>query len=217
VREIMEKRRGVITQKVQDAEHARSEAQALKDRYQVEMNELKDQKSRMLEEMQEEVQEARKTLIGKAREDSDRIAAREKAVLNAEKHTIEAEIKEKVFDSVSVYSSNLLKGIADETLHKAIFRQFIDGLQNRMPEHAVATGNEETLTIQLATAYPLQNEDVERVKDIVQSRSGRKTAVAVTIDAALIAGVRMKAGDQVVDSSLAGQIQALKERLKETA
>jgi F-type H+-transporting ATPase subunit b len=216
VREIMEKRRGLIEREMRDAERTKSDAQALNDKYQAEMNGLKNQKAQMLEAVQEEVSEERKRLIDKAREDAERIIAREKALENAEKRTFEAEMKDKILDSVSIFSSNLLRDIADETLHEAVFRKFIAGLEHNMPEIALTAGKEETLSIVLLTAYPLHDEDVERIKDIVQSRIGKKVAVAATLEPALIAGVRMKAGDQVIDSSVAGQIQALKERLKET-
>ena len=217
VREIMEKRRGAIEREMQDAERTKGEAQALKDKYEAEMNGLKDQKARMLEAVQDEVSEERKRLIDKAREDADKIIAREKALVNAEKRTFEAEMKDKVLDSVSMFSSNLLRDIADEALHEAVFRKFLAGLEQCMPEIASAAGKEETLSLDLSSAYPLHDEDIERVKDAVLSGIGRKVAVAATLEPALIAGVRMKAGDQVIDSSVAGQIQALKERLKETS
>jgi F-type H+-transporting ATPase subunit b len=217
IRQIMEKRRGLIEREMRDAERTKSEAQALKDKYQEEMNGLKNQKARMLEAVQGEVSEERKRLIDKAGEDAERIIAREKALENAEKRTFEAEMKDKMLDSVSIFSSNLLKDIADETLHEAVLRKFIAGLERHIQKIALAVGNEETISIDLSTAYPLHDEDIEKVQDIVQSRVGKKVAVGVTLEPAIIAGVRMKAGDQVIDSSLAGQIQALKERLKETA
>jgi ATP synthase F1 delta subunit len=147
----------------------------------------------------------------------ERIIAREKALESAEKRTFEAEMKDKIIDSISIYSSNLMRDIADETLHEAVFRKFIAGLEHHMSEISMKAGKEETLSIDLSTAYPLHEEDVERVKDIMQSRFGKKIAVDTTLDPALIAGVRVKAGDQVIDSSIAGQIKVLKERLKESA
>jgi F-type H+-transporting ATPase subunit b len=217
VREIMEKRRGIIEREMQDAERTKGEAQVLKDKYQSEMNDLKNQKAQMLEAVQEEVSEERKRLVDEARADAERVIAREKTLENAEKRTFEAEMKDKILDSVSIFSSNLMRDIADESFHKAVFRKFINGLEDRMPEITLAAGKEETVSIDLSTAYPLHDEDVEKVTDFVQHRIGRKVAVATMVEPALIAGVRMKAGDLVIDSSIAGQIQALKERLKETA
>jgi F-type H+-transporting ATPase subunit b len=217
VREVMEKRRGMIEQKVREAEHTRNEAQALRDKYQAEMNGLKELKSRMLEDLQGEVNDERKRLIGKAREDADRIAAREKVLLNAEKQTIEAEIKEKILDSVSVFSSNLLRDITDETLHKAAFRKFIGELGSFAPKLRKMKEETAPLAIELAAAYPLNAGDIEKVRETVQSHTARTVVVTAVVDHSLIGGVRMKAEDQLFDASLAGQILALKEKLKGTA
>jgi F-type H+-transporting ATPase subunit b len=213
VRAIMEKRRALVEQKVREAEGTRNEALALKDKFESAMKGLEERKARMLDGLQEEVQEERKRLIEKAREEAGGIAAREKALLLAEKRTFEAETRAEVIDSAALFSENLMKGISDEALHQAVFRKFIELLKGPLP--GMAEGREGTVSVELATAYPLAEGDVEQVKDMLRAGSGRTVDVAVTIDQALIAGVRMKAGDKVVDASLAGQIRALQSRLKE--
>jgi F-type H+-transporting ATPase subunit b len=215
VREIMEKRRELIARNMREAERTRSEAQALKDRYETEMNGLKEQKARMLEALQEEVDAERKRLIGKAREEVDRIAAREQARLSVEQRTVEAEIKEHMLDSVSVYSSNLLRDIADETLHQAVFRKSLDELKNFVGKLDAMKAKDGPLAIEIAAAYPLSDADIKRIRDAVQELTARSVVVTTDTDPLLIAGVRMKAADRVFDASLAGQVRALKERLKE--
>jgi F-type H+-transporting ATPase subunit b len=216
VREIMEKRRGIIEEKVRDAEQAKSQAQALKDKYQGEMNGLQEQKARMLEKMQQEVDEGRTKLMTKAREDALRVAAREKALLGAEKQTLEAEIKENVLESVSIFSSNLMRDIADDSLHEALFRKFLKELERCAPELIQKKGPEETVEVELAAGRPLIDQDLERAREAFQRYTARKVVVTGTTDPALIAGVRMKADDEVFDASLAGQIAAVKEKLRET-
>ncbi len=217
VREIMEKRRGLVEQKMREAGQARSEAQALKDRYEAEMTGMKERKSRMVEELQTEVDEERKRLINKAREDADRIAMREKAQLSVEQRTIEAEIKEKVLDSVSVFSSNLLRDVADETLHKAVFRTFLDGLEGFARELGELKEQQAPLIVEIASAYPLTTGEIEKVREAIQAHTVRTVTVNAAVEPLLIAGVRMKAEDWVFDASLAGQVSALKEKLKETS
>jgi F-type H+-transporting ATPase subunit b len=217
VREIMEKRRRTIEGEMQVAESTKTEAQALKDKYETEVKSLKELKARMLEDLQEEMDEERKQLLSKAREDAEKIIQRENALANAEKKAFEAEMKDKILDSVSIFSMNILRDIADETLHKAVFRKFLEGLDQCIREISMGGGEEGTLFLDLSTAYPLHHDDVERIKDTVQSRTGKKVSIASTLEPELIAGVRMKAGDQVIDSSVAGQIRALTEKLKETA
>jgi F-type H+-transporting ATPase subunit b len=214
VREIMEKRRGIIEQKVRDAERTESEAGALKSRYEAEMNGLQEQKTGMLEKMQQDVDKERTRLMSRAREDALKVEEREKALLVAEKKTLEAEIKEKVLDSVEVFSSRIMRDLADEMLHEALFRKFLKELERWAPEIMQKKGPGEMVEVELAAARPLIDKDLERVREAIQRYTSKKVTVTGTIDPALIAGVRMKAGDEVFDASLAGQIAALKVKLK---
>jgi F-type H+-transporting ATPase subunit b len=216
VREIMEKRRGLIEQKVRDAERMENEAKALKSRYDVEMNGLEEQKARLLDKMQREVGEERTKLMTGAREDALSIAARGKAQLQAEKQALEAEIKEHVLESVSIFSSNLMRDVVDETLNEALFRKFIKELERWGPELVQKKGQEETMEVELTAAHPLSDGDLERARESLQRYTAREVTVIGAADPALIAGVRMKAGDDVFDASIAGQIAAVKEKLKET-
>jgi F-type H+-transporting ATPase subunit b len=216
VREIMEKRRGMIEQKVREAERMESEAQALKKQYETEMSGLQEQKAQMLDKMQQEVGEERTKLMTGAREDANKIAAREKARLSAEKLTQETEIKEKVLESVSIYSTNLMRGVADEALHEALFRKFLKELERCGQELLRKRGAGETREVELAAARALSDRDLEKARDALQRYAAGKVVVITATDPTLIAGVRMKAGDEVLDASLAGQIVAVKEKLKET-
>jgi F-type H+-transporting ATPase subunit b len=216
VREIMEKRRGMVEQKVRDAERMENDAQALKQRYEREMSGLQEQKARLLDKMQQEVGEERSRLVKGVKEDALRIADREKAQLKAEKLSQEAEMKEKVLESVSLFSMNLMRDVVDDTLHEALFRKFLAELDRCGPELMRSELPGETRQIELAAARPLSNEDLEKARDAIQRYTERKVVVMSATDPALIAGVRMKSGDEVLDASLAGQILAVKEKLRET-
>lgn len=60
IKEIIEKRRSLIQQRIEEAEKTKKEALELKENYQHEMDKLHELKSRMIEKMQEEVEQERK-------------------------------------------------------------------------------------------------------------------------------------------------------------
>jgi F-type H+-transporting ATPase subunit b len=216
VQEIMKKRREMIEQEMHNVDRTKKEAQELRDEYEEKLRGLKEHKVKLLEDLQGELNEERKRLISKAQEDADKIVSREKALVNEQKRVFEEDMKDKILDSVSILSLNMLRDIADEALHKAIFKKFLEGLDHCMPQIASAAGREELFKINLYTAYPLNSEDIQKIKDVVQSCVRCKVTVVSKLEPTLIAGVRITAGDRVLDSSVAGQIQALKKKLKET-
>ena len=75
---------------------------------------------------------------------------------------------------------------------------------------------DETVNIDLVSAYPLQTDDVKKLQETLESRLAKKVKMNTTIDKTLIAGVRIKAYDMIYDSSLAGQINTLASQLKDT-
>lgn len=216
IREIIEKRRGLIAKTVEDAEKTKKEALELKEKNQEELNKAKELQSQMLEQTREEALKDRNKLLDEANKEAAKINEKEKALIYAEKMRIESELKNKTLEIVSVFASNLLKDISDEELHNAIFRKLLKENGRIISDISKIKETEEILNIDLITAYPLQMGDVKTFQETLESKLTKKVKINTTIDKMLIAGVRIKAYDMIYDSSLAGQVNALASRLKET-
>ena len=216
IREIIEKRRGLIAKTVEDAENTKKEALELKEKHQEELNNLKKIQNQMLEQTREEALKDRTKLLSEAEKDAVKINEKEKALFDAEKRRVEAELKNKTIEIVSVFASNLLKDISDEELHKAIFRKLLKESGKIISHISKIKEKEEILKIDLVTAYPLPMDDVKTFQETLESQIAKKVKMNTAIDKTLIAGVRIKAYDMIYDSSLAGQINALTSQLRET-
>jgi F-type H+-transporting ATPase subunit b len=216
IREIIEKRRSLIRQRIEEAEKTKKEAMELKENYQHDMDKLHELKSRMLEKMNEEVEQERKKLIGRAEEEAARVIEKEKAVFDTEKARHKVELKDKAIEAVTLFATNLLKGVSDEDLHKAIYEKLfmeLRGIASHMPE---IKEKDRPLTIDLATAYPLSEAEIKKFKDAIESLLSQSVLFNTIIDSSLIAGIKIKAHDMVYDLSLSGQIKKLALKLKET-
>jgi F-type H+-transporting ATPase subunit b len=216
VREIIEKRRALIEKTVQDAGKTKQEALELREKYQKEMAQLKDLRGQTLERLQEEVMEEKKRLLGTAEEEAGRVMEKEKAVFDAEKKRLQTELKEEAIDTVCALAANLLKDLSDEEFHKAIYRKLLTGLEEIVPDLSNITGKNEPLKIELASAYPLNGEELGKFSATLESLLSRKVIVTTSLDENLIAGTRMKAYDKVYNFSLSGQVELFRRRLKET-
>ncbi|MBZ0192521.1 MAG: F0F1 ATP synthase subunit B [Candidatus Kuenenia stuttgartiensis] len=216
IREIIEKRRGLIAKTVEDAEKTKKEALELKEKNQKELNKVKELQSQMLEQTREEALKDRSKLLDEANKEAAKINEKEKALIDAEKIRIELELKNKTLEMVSVFASNLLKDISDEELHRSIFRKLLKENGKIVSDISKIKGKEEILNIELFTAYPLPLDDVKTFKETLESQLAKKVKMNTTIDETLIAGVRIKVYDMIYDSSLAGQVNALASQLRET-
>lgn len=67
--------------------------------------------------------------------------------------------------------------------------------------------------VAVRTAYPLDEAESERLASALGQALGRQPRLNVQVDADLIGGVLIKAGDRVIDASVRGRIQRLAKRL----
>jgi len=217
VREILQKRRDLVRESLEKVELTQKEAQALKEEQQAELERLKELNVRMVDEMRASVLEEKKRLLAEAGRDAAERVEKAMALFEKEKAGFEEGMKERAVETVSLFSTNLLRGISDEELHRGIWRRFQNELERISKEIAARAMHEEEVNIEIASAYPLGEEELGALQSAMGKEISRKVTIHQTIDETLIAGVKLRTGDMVYDCSLAGQVSAFAMRLKEIA
>jgi F-type H+-transporting ATPase subunit delta len=66
---------------------------------------------------------------------------------------------------------------------------------------------------QVQTAVPLDKKQVDALREALAARTGKSIAIEAEIDPAMIAGVRVRLGDTLIDGSVSGRLQRVKKRL----
>jgi F-type H+-transporting ATPase subunit b len=217
VRDILQKRRDLVRESLEKVELMQKEALALKEKQQAEMERLKELRVRMVDEIRADVLEEKKKLLAQAGRDAAERIEKAMALFEKEKAGFEAGLKERAVETVHLFSTNLLRDIADEELHRGIWRRFRNELERISKDIAARAMHEEEVNIELASAYPLGEEELGALRSAMGKEISRKITIHQTIDETLIAGVKLRSGDLVYDSSLAGQVSAFAMRLKESA
>ena len=70
-------------------------------------------------------------------------------------------------------------------------------------------------TAEVTTAHPVEDEEAERLRRVLEERLGQKVELKLDVDDDLIAGFRARVGSTLYDASLRGQLDRLAERLAE--
>jgi F-type H+-transporting ATPase subunit delta len=73
--------------------------------------------------------------------------------------------------------------------------------------------DEGTIDVDISTAYTFSKEDKHRFDEALRKAFGKKVNMHIHVDKSLIGGVLVRAGDQVIDGSVRGQLQQLAQRL----
>jgi F-type H+-transporting ATPase subunit b len=213
VKEIMEKRRGLIEKTIGDAERTKKEALELKEQQQQEVNRLKALQPQMIENVKKEAAEERKKLLIEAKEEAVKMIEKEKSLFEIEKKKSENALRDNTIEAVSVFASNLLKDISDEDLNKSVYRKVLRELERISPN--MKTIEDGSPSIDLVSAYPLEEEELMQLEKILEQHLLKKMSINTNVDRSLIAGLKIKLNDRVYDFSLKGQIDSLASRLRE--
>ncbi len=214
IREIMEKRRTLVAKTMEEAENLKREAEGVKGQYQTELKELDQLRIKKMEEVQQETANERKALLSQAQKEAEQAIQKGKSVLEMERGRFEGELKQQAVEIAAHYASVLLKDVADEQVHQGIVRKFMEESKKLLSFGAADLKGENILGVELISAYPLREEELKQLRQILESGIDRKVDIRVSTNNSLIAGVKLRVLDQVYDASLSGQIDSFKSKLK---
>jgi F-type H+-transporting ATPase subunit b len=209
---MMESRKQKIAQGLEDARvaaEARADAQKDADKIRAE---AQVEASRIVAEATDRAAAAANDV--KVAAESDITAAREAAVAEAEleRNRILGDLRSQVA-SLAIAAANKLVGEAlDEKKQRALLDEFFSGVKSGkvvVLDDAGFKGESAEIT----SALPLNNEEQETVKKDVLAKVGAQ-AVTFHVDPSILGGLVIKVGDKVLDSSVAGRLDGLRQSLR---
>ncbi len=75
--------------------------------------------------------------------------------------------------------------------------------------HILKADAENTLDVEVVSAYPLSEVEVNEIAAAVKEKMGKEVEMTTSVDESLYGGIVVRAGDQVIDLSLKGRVSQL--------
>lgn len=209
---MMETRKQKIAQGLEDARvaaEARADAQKEADKIRAE---AQAEAAKIVREATERAAAAGQDV--KAAAEAEAAKAREAAMAEAEmeRNRILGDLRGQVA-SLAIAAANKLVGEAlDENRQRALLNEFFSGVKSGkvvVLDNASFKGDSAEVT----SALPLNTEEESTVRQEVMARIGAKQ-VAFRVDPAILGGLVIKVGDKVMDNSVAGRLEGLRQNLR---
>ena len=118
----------------------------------------------------------------------------------------------------------LIKGIFLDKLHP-VFYHFLLLLLNKHRLNYLIPITEEyeklvkehkgVIQAKITTAIPLEKSMVEKLKDKLEKKSGKKIEILLKVEPAIIGGITLILGNQIIDNSISHHLNQLKEEMLE--
>jgi F-type H+-transporting ATPase subunit b len=209
---MMETRKQKIAQGLEDARvaaEARADAQKEADKIRVE---AQAEAAKIVREATERAATAGQDV--KAAAEAEAARARDAAMAEAEmeRNRILGDLRGQVA-SLAMAAANKLVGEAlDDNRQRALINEFFSGVKSGkvvVLDNASFKGDSAEVT----SALPLNPDEESTVRQEVLSRIGAKQ-VAFRVDPAILGGLVIKVGDKVMDNSVAGRLEGLRQNLR---
>ncbi|MCJ7434150.1 MAG: F0F1 ATP synthase subunit B [Anaerolineales bacterium] len=209
---LLEKRRIAIAQGLEDVRvAAEARANAEKDAQKI-MADAQAEAGKVVREATERAANAGKDV--KAAAEADAAKAREAALTDAEaqRNRILGDLRGQVA-ALAISAANKLVGeVLDEKKQHALIDDFFSGVKSGkvvILDDADFKGDSAEVT----SALPLSDKEQDTVKKSVLDKVGAAT-VSFRVDPSILGGLLIKVGDKVLDGSVAGKLEGLRQTLK---
>lgn len=141
--------------------------------------------------------------------------AREDALAEAaqERDRILADVRGQIAALALAATQRLIGEALDEKRQHALIEEFFSGVKSgkvEILEDARLTG----VSAEVTSALPLTPEEQEAVKRDILSKTGSQATVTFRVDPSILGGLVVRVGDKVLDGSVAGQLENLRQTIR---
>jgi F-type H+-transporting ATPase subunit b len=209
---MLENRRKTIAQGLEDARvaaearaHAEEEAEAVITQARVDSNQQVRQAAERAEEVAREI---------KAAAEQEAIQIHEAASAEAELEKIQAlgELRGQVAALAIAAAQKVIGEALDEKRQHALIEEFFSGVKTGK----VVLLEGETLhgsSAEITSALPLTEGEQAVVRDQIVGELGAGATISFRVDTSILGGLLIRVGDKVLDGSVAGKLEGLRQTL----
>ena len=209
---MMESRKQKIAQGLEDARvAAEARANAEKEAAKI-ITDAQTEASQIVREATERAAAAGQDV--KTAAEAEAAKAREAAVAEAEveRNRILGDLRSQVASLAIAATNKLVRESLDEKRQRALLDEFFSGVKSG--KLIVLDGeNFQGESAQVTSALPLSKDEEEAVKRDVLAKAGAKD-VTFRVDPSILGGLIIRVGDKVLDSSIAGKLEGLRQSLR---
>lgn len=210
---MLEKRRQTIAQGLEDAQVA-AEARANAERAASQIiAEAQARANEIVREATDRADHAEREVRSQREAEIEKIRNQKMSEIEVERNRILSEIRGQVAALAMTATQKLIGETLDEKRQRALLDDFFSGVKSGKVQ--VLDGeNLAGSSAEVTSALPLTTAEQDTVKQDVLGRIGPAATVSFRVDPTILGGLVVRVGDRVVDGSVAGQLQNLRQSLQ---
>lgn len=214
---MLNERKQRIAQGLEDAEQARKDRERAQAEYEERIKQAEQERREILARAAEEGEQARAEALAQARAQAERFISEGKETIERERQRMLAGLRSQVA-ALSIAAANKLIGEAlDEQRQRRLIDEFFSGIKVGrvvvLEEQELERAKAGEMTALVTSALPLTEDEQKVVTSGLAEQLGQAPAIEFRIDPAILGGLVIRLGDKVIDGSVGGRLEALRESL----
>jgi len=209
---LLDKRRKAIAQGLEDARvAAEARANAEEEAREI-MAEAQAEASEKVREASERAEATAKEILAQA--EIDAAKERENALVDAEQERdrILSDMRGQVAALAMAAAQRLIGEALDEKRQHALIDEFFSGVKSGKVVVLEDSADVHGASAEIVSALPLTDAEKETIRQEIITKAGSQTVV-FRVDPNILGGLVVKVGDKLLDGSVAGQLDSLRQSL----
>ena len=209
---MIEKRQQAVQRTLDDANHARSEANALQADYQARNTQWQAELEQRRRVLDNELDAERQQRLKALQADIAAERKRQEALHKHEQEAYEKAVQARAATQAMQFASRLLRELATPVLQQRMLDLLLKDLAASPPERVTAlrTALGNTNIVAVSSRFPLAADDRARLEQALTAIA-TPPALQYNEDASLVCGLRISVGAWELDASIAGELSAFAE------
>lgn len=210
---MLERRREAIARGLEDARvaaDARANAEREANRI---IAEAQTQAAEALREATERAGKVEQEIRARAEGEAAKAREASLAEMEGERNRMLSEMRGQIATLVIAASRSVINESLDERRQRALVNEFFSGIRSGQVKFLQNAGLDGAKTAEITSALPLTGEEQLAIRDELAARLGSDATINFRVDPAIMGGLVIRVGDQIVDGSVAGQLEDLRTRL----
>jgi len=213
IMDMLEQRRQVIAKGLEDARiAAEARANAEKEAEKI-LAEARAKASQIVREASERAEAVAREIKAEAEAEAARIREEALEAAQAERERILRELRGQVAALAIAAAQKLIGAALDEQRQHQLLNEFFSGIKGGKVTVLDEIESIAADSAEVISALPLTEEEKEALTKDILAKVGKEVPVTFKVDPSIMGGIIIRIGDKVLDGSVSGQLQELRESL----
>ena len=209
---LLERRRTAIAEGLEDARIAAEARQNAEQEAEKVLADAQANASQIMREANERAETQGKEVIAAAEAEAVQKREESLAEVESERERILGELRGQVGTLAIAAAQKLINASLDEQRQRVLIDEFFSGVKSG--QVVVLEGQQVSgASAEVTSALPLTAEEKESVKQDVLAQVGDQATVTFRVDPAILGGLIVRVGDKVLDGSVSGQLESMRQSL----